>query len=49
MIESMDHALGSKGLSRGQGPYKNTVVPFMSDNGGLSAVVRGGENTAIKP
>ncbi|MDG2108657.1 MAG: sulfatase [Flavobacteriaceae bacterium] len=44
MIESMDKALGNlmEYLEENQ-LEKNTVILFMSDNGGLSAVARGGE------
>ena len=44
MIESMDKALGNlmDYLEENQ-LEKNTVILFMSDNGGLSAVARGGE------
>lgn len=44
MIESMDEALGNvlKYLVENQ-LEENTVILFMSDNGGLSAVARGGE------
>ena len=44
MIESMDHALGIvlKELEK-RDVLKNTIVVFMSDNGGLSAVARDGE------
>ncbi len=44
MIESMDHALGSilKKLKH-ENILNNTIIIFMSDNGGLSAVVREGE------
>tara|TARA_B100000989_G_scaffold61068_1_gene42001 strand:- start:5462 stop:7006 length:1545 start_codon:yes stop_codon:yes gene_type:complete len=53
MIESMDDALGNlmDYLKENQ-LEKNTVILFMSDNGGLSAVARGGEkhthNTPLK-
>ena len=44
MIESMDHALGKVlDYLEDKALTKNTVVLFMSDNGGLSAVARGGE------
>jgi arylsulfatase A-like enzyme len=44
MIESMDYALGSilNNISEND-ELDNTVIIFMSDNGGLSAVARGGE------
>ena len=44
MVESMDHALGVvlKELEN-KDVLKNTIVVFMSDNGGLSAVAREGE------
>ena len=44
MIESMDYALGSilNNISANN-ELDNTVIIFMSDNGGLSAVARGGE------
>lgn len=44
MIESMDHALGKVlDYLEAKALTKNTVILFMSDNGGLSAVARGGE------
>ena len=44
MIESMDYALGSimNNISENN-ELDNTVIIFMSDNGGLSAVARGGK------
>ncbi|MDG1023785.1 MAG: sulfatase [Flavobacteriaceae bacterium] len=43
MIESMDEALGSVlDFVDDKGIEKETVILFMSDNGGLSAVARGG-------
>ena len=44
MIESMDYALGSilNNISANN-ELDNTIIIFMSDNGGLSAVARGGE------
>lgn len=44
MIESMDEALGNVlNYLEANKLEKNTVILFMSDNGGLSAVARGGE------
>ena len=44
MIESMDYALGIVlDELKKKDILKNTIVVFMSDNGGLSAVARGGE------
>ena len=44
MIESMDHALGKiLDFIETKEIAKETIVLFMSDNGGLSAVARGGE------
>jgi len=44
MIESMDQALGNVlNYLEVNELEKNTVILFMSDNGGLSAVARGGE------
>lgn len=44
MVESMDFALGSLlDFVEQKGIAEETVVLFMSDNGGLSAVARGGE------
>ncbi len=44
MIESMDKALGDVlDFVENQGIEDHTVILFMSDNGGLSAVGRGGE------
>ena len=44
MIETMDTALGEvMDYLEDNGLEENTVILFMSDNGGLSAVARGGE------
>jgi arylsulfatase A-like enzyme len=44
MIESMDKALGDlMNFTEEKGIAENTIIVFMSDNGGLSAVARGGE------
>jgi len=51
MIEGMDQSLGDiMDYLQKNNLEKNTVILFMSDNGGLSAVGRGGEpNTHNKP
>jgi len=44
MVESMDKALGDlMDFVEEKGIADNTIILFMSDNGGLSAVARGGE------
>ena len=44
MIESMDYALGNlMDYIEAKGVENETVILFMSDNGGLSAVARSGE------
>jgi len=44
MVESMDKALGDlMDFTEENGIADNTIILFMSDNGGLSAVARGGE------
>ena len=48
MIESMDEALGGVlDYLEANKLENNTVILFMSDNGGLSAVARGVKNTPI--
>ncbi len=51
MLESMDKSLGDlMDYVRDNGLSENTIILFTSDNGGLSAVVRGGEpHTHNKP
>ena len=51
MIESMDKSLGDiMAYVQNKGLVKNTIILFTSDNGGLSAVARGGEpHTHNKP
>ena len=51
MVESVDKSLGDiVAYLKKKNIYENTVVLFMSDNGGLSAVARGGEaHTHNKP
>lgn len=44
LVEGMDKSLGDlRGYLREKGIDKNTIVVFMSDNGGLSAWARGGK------
>lgn len=44
MIESMDYALGTiLNKLKNENILDNTIIIFMSDNGGLSAVARQGE------
>ena len=51
MVEGMDKSLGDlMDYLDGKGIAENTIILFMSDNGGLSAVARGGEaHTHNKP
>lgn len=51
MIEGMDKSLGDvMDYLKKKGVYKNTIIIFMSDNGGLDTPPRaGGENTHNRP
>ncbi len=51
MVEGMDKSLGDiMNFLEEKGATENTIILFMSDNGGLSAVARGGElHTHNKP